>query len=219
MTKVHISTRMRVVIVGDDPIERAYLQALHHGAPDVDVVSAVAADPQAVVRPLLAGCDLMILAVSSRPFGELELVRESQQQVPGLRIMAIVSVPAPDLVLRLLELGVVGMLLRPVEAAAFLSAIAAIRTEGAFLCPRIALVAASFFASRGEVLRSLSRREAEVLEELATGQGVDQVAVKLGLSEATVRTHVRNFTDKLGVNSVGGALVRYLNPTLFRTRT
>lgn len=208
-------TRMRVVIVGDDAGERAYLRALHHGAPGVEVVSSVPADLQTMAGPLRSGCDVMVLAVSAGSPAELELVREAQRHAPGLRIMALVSQPAPYLVLGLLELGVVGMLLRPVEAGPFLAAMVALRTEGAFLCPRIAGVAVSFFAARGETLRSLSRREAEVLRELATGRGVDQVAENLGLSEATVRTHVRNLTEKLGVNSVSGAMARYLNPTLF----
>lgn len=204
--------RMRIVIVGGDSRENCYLVALLHGAPGLWVVGVARPDRRSLAGALGMGCDLLILALSSEPSDEVEIAREAQRGEPDMKVLAILAPSTPALTIRMLGLGIGGILFRPVDAETLLSAIGALRAQGGFFCPRTARVVASYFAARGQILRLLSRREAEVLDELASGCGVDRVAVNLGLSQATVRTHVRNITEKLGVNSVAGALAKYLNP-------
>lgn len=203
---------IRIGIVASDPRERAYLNALLHGLPEILASRSCAPSRGSLSHLVKDGLNVVVIASSARPDGEVDFIEELRGDMPGIGFLVIVSAATPRLVMRLLSMGVSAIIERPCEAHIFINAVQSVANGEAFFCTRVTNQLASFFGARRRVLDLLSRREIEVLEELALGLGIERISAGLGISEATVRTHVRNIIEKLGVNSRAEVLAKYLNP-------
>jgi DNA-binding CsgD family transcriptional regulator len=83
---------------------------------------------------------------------------------------------------------------------------------GAILSSPVARKILQYFHARGSSVRHLSHREREILGLLGQAMHASLIAERLGLSQSTVRTHVRNILLKLKANSRAEAVAKYLNP-------
>jgi DNA-binding CsgD family transcriptional regulator len=73
------------------------------------------------------------------------------------------------------------------------------------------------FHARGTLLSLLTCRERTVMALLANGLDTPRLATALGVTEATVRTHLRHVLEKLGVHTRAEAVAKYLNPKISTT--
>lgn len=210
---------IRIGIVASDPRERAYLNALLHGLPEILASRSCAPSRGSLSHLVRDGLNVVVIASSARPDGEVDFIEELRGDVPGIGFLVIVSAATPKLVMRLLSMGVSAIIERPCEAHMFINSVKAVANGEASFCARVTNQLASFFGARRRVLDLLSRREIEVLEELSLGLGIERISAGLGISEATVRTHVRNIIEKLGVNSRAEVLAKYLNPIDYEQAT
>jgi DNA-binding NarL/FixJ family response regulator len=86
---------------------------------------------------------------------------------------------------------------------------------GAVLSNQVARQILDYFHARGTSVGTLTAREREVLSQLGQGTVSADIAVKLGITKDTFRTHVRSILSKLNANSRAEALAKYLNPSHF----
>jgi DNA-binding NarL/FixJ family response regulator len=117
-----------------------------------------------------------------------------------------------DAVQRSIDLGAQGFLLTDAEPESLVRAVLDLAAGGAVFDPRV--VAALLPRLRratppdNELLRGLSTRERQVLDLVADGRSNGEIAAELGLTEATVKSHVSTLLGKLGVrNRVQAALI------------
>lgn len=199
-------------------------------------IGVVIADDHPIVRAGIATQlsyhdDIKVCGQAPNGQGALDLVRQHQPQVlvldmhmPGMRSLDVLeqvrTLPAPprvliltahsdiESVLSLLKAGAKGYLLKDEEPDAITVAVRAVAEGKTWLSA--AITASMVEHSTRETPKvdkpDLSTREIEVLRLLADGQDNHEIGDKLGISERTVRFHLRNIYDKLGVQRRGPAI-------------
>lgn len=191
---------VRILLVDDHPVVRAGLAALLGVQPGLQVVGEAGGGHEAMrlaaeLVPDVILCDLR-LGEGPDGVGVTRAVRAGTADAPAVLILTTYDHDA-DLV-RAVEAGAAGYLLKDAAPAAIVSAIeAAARGETLFGPELTERVVATMRVRRAE----LSAREVEVLRLVADGLSNREVARRLVVSEATVKTHLNHVFTKLGAES------------------
>jgi len=140
----------------------------------------------------------------------VEASRRIKLQTPRARILALTSFSTDDLVFPALKAGAVGYLLKDADPMDLVRSIRQVHRGESSLHPTIARkVLDGFYGTADPHMKpeSLTERESEVLQLITRGLTNQQIAKKLTVSQATVRTHVSNILAKLHMaNRVQAAL-------------
>jgi DNA-binding NarL/FixJ family response regulator len=193
---------VRVLLAEADAALRAGLRLLLEAGGRVEVIAEVEPGPQ-----------LAALVRTQRP--EVVLVNEvsALRGLAGGPPVAVLAASAvDDDVTRAIDLGAAGFLLADAEPESLVRAVLDLAAGGAVFDPRVAAALLPRLRSNAlpdnELLRGLSTRERQVLDLLAGGRSNGAIAAELGLTEATVKSHVSTLLGKLGVrNRVQAALI------------
>jgi two-component system nitrate/nitrite response regulator NarL len=200
---------LRVLVVAGDPLARAGLAALLSGQPECTVVGQVPsqadlADQLAIYRPDVVLWDLGWDPAQISSLDEDRLIDLPQLQVP------IVALLLDDRsVAEAWGAGVYGMLLRDVAAEELVAALRAVAAGLVVLDPVLAgMVLPAQEPHSGLLVEELTPRELEVLQLLAEGLSNKAIAMRLEISEHTVKFHVNAILGKMGAQSRTEAVVR-----------
>lgn len=189
---------IRVLVVDDHPIFRSGLVHLLGGEDDLDVVGIVAdgADVGRTVRELVP--DVILMDLSMPVVDGIEATRYARAVDPGVKVIALTAFVDDDRVLRALDAGAVGYLLKDTEAREL---IGAIRSAVHGDAPMSAAAARTLVGERQRQTATvhLTPREHEVLALLADGLNNRRIARRLGITEATVKAHVTRILGALRV--------------------
>jgi DNA-binding NarL/FixJ family response regulator len=212
---------IRVLICDDHAVVRAGLRALLAGADDIDVVGEAAGGEEAVVTAAAVRPDVVLMDLQlGTGIDGVEATRRirTQNSTPDTlhstpdtphptpdtpRILVLTTYDTDADITRAVEAGATGYLLKaepPDELYAAIRAAAAGRTA---LSPP---VASRMLARMRSPKPALTDREKDILAQLAQGLGNRDIAKKLFISEATVKTHLGRIYDKLGVDTRAGAV-------------
>jgi DNA-binding NarL/FixJ family response regulator len=198
---------IRVLICDDHAVVRAGLRALLAGAEDIEVVGEAAGGEEAVVTANALHPDVVLMDLQLGPgIDGVEATRRIRTPNPTPdtpRILVLTTYDTDADITRAVEAGATGYLLKaepPDELYAAIRAAAAGRTA---LSPP---VASRMLARMRAPRPTLTDREKEILAQLAQGLGNRDIAKKLFISEATVKTHLGRIYDKLGVDTRAGAV-------------
>lgn len=195
---------LSAVLVDDHPVVRAGLRAMLSEDPKIRVV-AEAADGKAaldvVARLVTEGLrpDLVLMDLQmGEGMDGVAATRQLRQQCPGLPVLILTTYDTEADILAAVEAGASGYMLKdaaPEEIHRAVHDAAAGRTA---LAPA---VAARLMGRMRDDSTSLSAREVELLELLATGLSNQQIARQLFISVATVKTHLVHIYQKLGADN------------------
>lgn len=143
----------------------------------------------------------------------VECVRRLVVQAPGVQVMMLTVYKDTDSIFDALASGAVGYLVKPVRAAQLIEAVLDVHGGGAPMTSGIARKVVQVFQQRrssAEEVEGLSPREQEVLGFLARGYLYKEIADRMGVSYATIRTHVERIYHKLHVRSRAQAVARFM---------
>jgi two-component system, NarL family, nitrate/nitrite response regulator NarL len=204
---------IRVAIVDDHPIFRDGVIHALRAAPDINVVGVggSAADAIAIGRELKP--DVLVLDMDM-PGGGTAAVDALASEVPAVRVLMLTVVANEERVCEAIQKGARGYLLKGVGGAELVHAVRLVHAGECYVTPTLAthLMAHLGKASNGtnlsDRLAVLSVREGEVVSLIAQGCSNKEIAIKLELSEKTVKHYVTSLLQKLGVrNRVAAALI------------
>ncbi|AZP22251.1 response regulator transcription factor [Streptomyces aquilus] len=198
---------LRLLIADDHAVVRAGLRALLEGAADLDVVAEAHSGEQAVrlaleLRPDVVLMDLRF-AHGDGGMDGVEAVRRLASAAPGLPVVMLTSYSGRADVVRALEAGARGYVLKAGPPDELFRAV---RSAGA---GGIGLAAELVGHLVGQVVSpaaELTRRETEVVRLMADGHSNRSIALSLHLSEATIKTHLIRIYRKLGVDNRAAAV-------------
>ncbi len=144
----------------------------------------------------------------------VECVRKLHLLNSGIRIVMLTVYEQPDHIFNALSAGAIGYLLKQKPSAHLLNAIRDAYQGGAPMSSQIARKVVQFFQSGPSSSEAsvLSAREVEVLDLLAKGHLIKEIADRLNISFGTVRTYIRRIYEKLHVHSRAQAVAKYLPP-------
>jgi DNA-binding NarL/FixJ family response regulator len=202
------TTEIRVLLVDDHAIERQGVRSLLEVQPDILVVGEAGDGLEAL--PLVGSChpDVVITETIMPRMNGLELTGQILRRYPDLKVLVLTRNEREDCVLRLVQAGAGGYLLKTVESADLLAALRAVVSGGRVLQPKALEAVLDDYLQRvreptaRRYAVELTAREREVLKLIAEGNTNQDIADLLCLSRKTVETHRSNIMDKLGMHKV-----------------
>ncbi len=195
---------IRVFIAEDHAIVRKGVRALLATEDGVEVVGEAADGREAVDGVAQLRPDVTLMDLAMPEIDGIEAIRRITAARPDARILVLTSFATDDKVFPAIKAGARGYLLKDSGPEELVRAIRQVHRGEASLHPGIArkvLDELSRASERPPTAEPLTARELEVLRLVARGLGNRQIAAALGLSEATVRSHVSTILGKLHLAS------------------
>jgi DNA-binding NarL/FixJ family response regulator len=201
-----------VAVVDDQGLVRAGLVSILRTQPDLTVVAEAADGDEAVRVVREVDPDVVLMDVRMPGTDGIEATR----RLAGARsaIVMLTTFDMDEHVYAAMKAGAAGFLLKDAPPEALVAAVRSAARGDALLAPAITRRLVEEFvrrpapgSSRPEGLARLTARECEVLVEMARGRSNAEIAARLFLSEATVKTHVTRTLTKLGLRDRAQAVV------------
>jgi DNA-binding NarL/FixJ family response regulator len=189
---------IRVVIADDHAVVRAGLAQLLATFPDVELVGTAADGEEAVSLSAERDADVVLMDLEMPLLDGIEATRRIRAAQPDVAVVVLTSFSDRERILRALDAGAAGYLLKDAEPDAIARAIEAAARGEAPLDPKAAraLLSARRAPSPAE---ALSAREREVLAMVAEGLPNKLIAQQLAISEKTVKAHLTSVYRQIGV--------------------
>jgi RNA polymerase sigma factor (sigma-70 family) len=212
-----VTTPLRVVVADDQTLVRTGFRMILT-ADGIDVVAEATTGAEAVDAVRRTRPDVVLMDVRMPEMDGLEATRRILTGAVGEpRVIILTTFDLDHYVYAALSAGAGGFLLKDVTPEHLVAAIRLVRSGDALLAPAITRRLVERFAGRDadtaalhRDLSALTPRELEVLRHLAEGLSNAELAARLHLSEATVKTHVARILAKLGLRDrVQAVIVAY----------
>jgi DNA-binding NarL/FixJ family response regulator len=184
-----------VLIVDDHPLLREGIAAVIDGQPDMQVVAEAGTGQEAIALFCKHLPDVTLMDLGMPVMDGVEAIIAIRAQHPQARIVILTTYGGDAKALRALKAGASGYLLKSLIGTDLLDAIRSVHA-GLRSVPRE--VAAELAQHVGEEL--LTERELQVLRQVAGGNSNRRAATHLGISEETVKAHMKNILGKLSAN-------------------
>ena len=195
-----MSLTIRVLIVDDHTIVRKGIRALLTEIAGIEVVGEAADGQEAIVQATRLCPDVILMDLAMPLLDGIEATRQIKALQPESRILVMTSFATDDKVLPAIKAGALGYLLKESAPEDLVQAIHQIYRGESSLHPVIARKVLQEIAhptDSSPTTDPLTEREAVVLRQVARGLSNQDIAEKLHISTATVRTHVSNIMGKL----------------------
>jgi DNA-binding NarL/FixJ family response regulator len=202
-----------VSIVEDDSGVRASLARLIDGAPGFRCLSQHPTAESALAEMPKSSPEVVLMDINLPGLSGVECVKRLKPMLPGTQVIMLTVYQNTEHIFKALAAGATGYLLKQTPPAELLDAIRDVRNGGSPMNSHIARKIVQSFqqpVSAEPDANHLSPREAEVLDLLAKGFLYKEIADQLGLTYATVHTHIRHIYEKLHVRSRTEAVALHL---------
>ncbi len=208
-----MSEAIRVLIADDHEVVRDGLRMILEAEEGFSVVGEAGDGAQAVdltgkLRPQVVLMDLRMPRMDG-----LEAIERIKDAWPDVAIVILTTYNEDDLMLRGLRAGALGYLLKDTNRQTLMDTLRAAAHGEALLLPDViaralSAVPSGFSASRRASVKGpkLTEREHQVLQHVAVGERSKEIAVGLGITERTVKSHLSSIYNKLGVDSRAAAV-------------
>ena len=186
----------RVLLVDDQPLFREGLAMLLSVQPGVVVAGEAGDGAKALELVRSTQPDVVLMDIRMPNMDGVTAIRRLREEAPSLPVIALTTYDDTETLMRALQAGAAGFLMKDVDSATLMAAIEAVR-QGLRLAP-------------AEPVKAwpLSQRERQILSEVARGASNKEIAERLFLAEGTVKNHVTNILSKLGVRDRTQAALR-----------
>jgi two-component system, NarL family, response regulator DevR len=198
--------RLRVLIVDDHKVVRLGLMTLLEDMDWLEVVAEAGTSAEAVAAAARHQPHVVIMDIRLPGDSGIEACRAITTQWPNTRVIMLTSYEDDELIIRAVQAGASGYVLKQVGNQQLLDALDAVRQGDALLDPGITRRVLGWMRQVEDdrdraAFAALSERELQVLAQLAQGKSNREIAGALQLSEITARNHVSSILAKLKLNN------------------
>jgi DNA-binding NarL/FixJ family response regulator len=198
--------RIRLCIADDHPVVRNGLVGMLASQPDFEVVGEAADGQEAVDLVASNAPDVVLMDLRMPVMDGLAAIRAIRARPDPPPILVLTTYDADSDIVRAIEAGAAGYLLKDAPPAELYAAVRAAASGGSPLSPSVAARIIHRVRDGGDA--ALSSREADVLRLVARGASNREIGRDLRISEATVKTHLIHVFEKLGVGDRTSAVTR-----------
>jgi DNA-binding NarL/FixJ family response regulator len=204
----------KIAIVEDNRVIRESLMEFVQADSECECIYVCATAAEALKEIPKRQPDIVLMDIQLPDISGIECTARLKQTMPAVQIIMVTVYEDTERIYKALRAGACGYLLKRCSPEELILAIHEVRQGGAPMSREIARkVIASFrepVTSVSEV-EGLSPREREILELLANGFPNKEIASRLGLTDGTVRWHLRHVYNKLHVRSRMEAALKFLS--------
>lgn len=198
---------IRIILADDHEVVRDGLCSLIDREKDMDVIAQAINGRQTVELAKELHPNVIVMDISMPDLNGIEATRQIVADEPGIKIVALSMHSDRGFVAEMLKAGAAGYVPKDRPGKEVIAAIRTVVKKGVYLPPSLASLVVEGFVrhppdAQAGVFTVLTAREREVLQLLAEGKSIKQVAGLLHVSISTVETHRRNIMDKLEIYSV-----------------
>jgi DNA-binding NarL/FixJ family response regulator len=205
---------IRVLLADDQALVRGGFQMILAAQPDIEVVGEAEDGRQAIDLTNRLLPDVILMDVRMPVLDGLEATRRLVELGTTARILILTTFDLDEYVYAAIRAGASGFLLKDVRPSQLVDAIRVVADGEALLAPAVTRRLLERFAAtlpkpeeREPALATLTDRERDVLELVASGLSNAEIAERLFLGETTVKTHVSSVLRKLGLRDRVQAVV------------
>jgi DNA-binding NarL/FixJ family response regulator len=213
---------IRLMLADDQPLMRTGFRMILEETDDIEIVAEAQDGAEAVRLAAALNPDVILMDVRMPGVDGIEATRQIVARNRAARVLILTTFDLDEYAFSALRAGASGFVLKDVPLDELARAIRSVASGDAVVSPRITRRLLDVYATQlpdlsgaasGPVhaaLGQLTPRETEVLLEVATGLSNTEIAEKLVVSEATVKTHVGSILTKLGLrNRVQAVIFAY----------
>jgi DNA-binding NarL/FixJ family response regulator len=198
--------RVRVLIADDRPIFRAGVQGMLRDFPEIDIVGEAMTGRQAVERSRRLKPDVVLMDLNMPEMGGIAATRTIKEEDPERVVLALTVSEAEEDIVDMVAAGASGYVLKDVDPASLARCIQEahaghFQLDDGLTRKVIQRLGATLKRPRRSPAEPLTDRESEILRLVVEGKGNKAIANRLGLSEGTIKSHLRNIYRKLRVQT------------------
>lgn len=203
-----------LLLVDDHALIRAGVRALILDIPGYAVVGEASDGAQVLEAFSALQPDIVLLDLSMKHTGGLDALQQLKAAYPASKVLILSMHTDPELIMRALESGAHGYLLKDTTANELEHALLALRNNERYLCPAIAhtVINQALVRNQGPVSsvaqnHNLTARQLEILRLIVRGKSTREIAHGLGLSIKTVEAHRSQIMKRLQIFDVAGLVL------------
>ena len=194
---------IKVMIAEDHSMIRDGLKQLLELEPDIKVIAACSNGEMAVEKYREVKPDVVLMDINMPVLNGLEALEQLKEYDNGVKAVMLTIHQDKEYLLRALELGALGYILKDAEASALIEAIRSVNNNQTYIQPIMARELVNEYkrikSGGDDPKHRLTDREIEVLKLLAKGMLNKEIANELFISEKTVKNHISSIFRKLDV--------------------
>ena len=206
-----------VLLVDDHPVVREGLRGMINAEPDLTVVGEAGSGAEAIAVAESLRPDVILMDLRMPDVDGVTATERILAALPRTRIVVVTTYESDTDILRAVEAGAAGYLLKDASRAELAEAVRDAARGKTVLAPTVADRLVEFVRQPTSV--TLSAREVEVLGQVAKGKTNAAIGHQLHISEATVKTHLLRAFNKLGVSDRTAAVTTAMSLGLLREQT
>lgn len=195
---------IRVLLVDDHPVVRAGLSAVLNTGDDIDVVAQAGTGREALDVLASTQVDVVVSDIQMPQMDGVELTAELGR-IGGPPVLILTTFDTENLIVAAMNAGAQGYLLKDAPPEELTRAVRAVNEGRPVMSDQVTVALTRRLT---QPRTSLSARELEILQAVATGHTNKEIAQELFISQATVKTHLVHIFDKLGVDNRTSAVAK-----------
>ncbi|MFE0561152.1 response regulator [Priestia megaterium] len=195
--------KIKILIADDHHVVRKGLVFFLQTQPDLEIVGEASNGEEALKLATSLEPHIVLMDLSMPVLDGIEATKELKKQVPHIQVMILTSFSDQDHVIPALEAGASGYQLKESDPDELVAAIRKLMNGENQLHPKVTTHLLTRLTKSSEkkvnFIDHLTKREKDVLKEIAKGKSNKEIGTSLHITEKTVKTHVSNILSKLGV--------------------
>jgi two-component system response regulator NreC len=205
--------KIRLLLVDDHAVVRMGLRLLFANEQDIEILGEAGSAYEAIEAATRMKPDVVLMDIGLPDLSGIDATRELKKRMPKIHVVALTIHEDQEYFFKMLEAGASGYVPKRAAPEELLNAIRTAARGEVYLYPSLAKLLVKDYLVQTHSMpvapeNELTRREAEVLQQLANGLSNEQIAAALVISSKTVERHRENIMRKLNLHS-RAELVRY----------
>jgi DNA-binding NarL/FixJ family response regulator len=212
---------IRVLLADDQALVRSGFRMILEARDDLEVVGEAEDGREAVALAAATSPDVILMDVRMPELDGVEATRQILAAGSAARVLILTTFDLDEVVLRAIRAGASGFLLKDVRPSELVEAIRVLAAGDALLAPAVTRRLLARFAGLEDerplpALETLTERELEILRLVAGGLSNAEIAARLVVGEATVKSHVSAVLRKLHLRDRVQAVIAAYDAGLVR---